>query len=99
MRNTDRTSAGSATGLRAVQISELVAIGASLGGFAALRTVLEGLPRDLGCSVVIVQHRANDPDSRLVELLRRYRASHDEALLRIIHLTINGIAAGLRNSG
>jgi phosphoenolpyruvate carboxylase len=35
-----------------------------------------------------------------VELLRRYRASgRDERLLRMIHLTINGLAAGLRNSG
>jgi len=35
-----------------------------------------------------------------VELLRRYRAGdHDERLLRVIHLTINGLAAGLRNSG
>jgi len=35
-----------------------------------------------------------------VELLRRYRAGdRDEQLLRVIHLTINGLAAGLRNSG
>jgi phosphoenolpyruvate carboxylase len=35
-----------------------------------------------------------------VELLRRYRSGeHDERLLRTIHLTINGLAAGLRNSG
>ena len=35
-----------------------------------------------------------------VELLRRYRAGErDEGLLRMIHLTINGLAAGLRNSG
>ncbi len=35
-----------------------------------------------------------------VELLRRYRAGQrDEAVKRGIHLTINGIAAGLRNSG
>jgi phosphoenolpyruvate carboxylase len=35
-----------------------------------------------------------------VELLRRYRAAdRDERLLRVIHLTINGLAAGLRNSG
>jgi phosphoenolpyruvate carboxylase len=35
-----------------------------------------------------------------VELLRRYRAGNrDERLKRGIHLTINGIAAGLRNSG
>ncbi len=42
-----------------------------------------------------------DPLNHLqVELLRRYRAGdHDERSRRGIHLTINGIAAGLRNSG
>ena len=35
-----------------------------------------------------------------VELLRRYRAGErEDRLLRMIHLTINGLAAGLRNSG
>jgi phosphoenolpyruvate carboxylase len=35
-----------------------------------------------------------------VELLRRYRAGdQDERTARAIHLTINGIAAALRNSG
>jgi len=42
-----------------------------------------------------------DPLNHLqVELLRRYRSGdRDERLLRVIHLTINGLAAGLRNSG
>jgi phosphoenolpyruvate carboxylase len=42
-----------------------------------------------------------DPLNHLqVELLRRHRADgNDERLLRAIHLTINGVAAGLRNSG
>jgi phosphoenolpyruvate carboxylase len=35
-----------------------------------------------------------------IELLRRYRAGDtDENVVTGIHLTINGIAAGLRNSG
>jgi phosphoenolpyruvate carboxylase len=35
-----------------------------------------------------------------VELLRRYRSGdHEDRTKRGIHLTINGIAAGLRNSG
>ena len=42
-----------------------------------------------------------DPLNHLqVELLRRHRAGEsDERVRRGIHLTINGIAAGLRNSG
>ena len=42
-----------------------------------------------------------DPLNHLqVELLRRYRAGQtDERTQRAIHLTINGLAAGLRNSG
>jgi phosphoenolpyruvate carboxylase len=35
-----------------------------------------------------------------IELLKRYRAGDaDENVVTGIHLTINGIAAGLRNSG
>jgi len=35
-----------------------------------------------------------------LDLLRRYRSGdNDEAVVQGIHLTINGIAAGLRNSG
>ncbi|HQN47715.1 MAG TPA: phosphoenolpyruvate carboxylase, partial [Rugosibacter sp.] len=42
-----------------------------------------------------------DPLNHLqVELLRRFRAgTQDEKVQRGIHLSINGIAAGLRNSG
>ncbi|MEY4730980.1 MAG: hypothetical protein RL020_2138 [Pseudomonadota bacterium] len=42
-----------------------------------------------------------DPLNHLqVELIRRYRSGDaDEAVKRAIHLTINGVAAGLRNSG
>jgi two-component system chemotaxis response regulator CheB len=54
-----------------MRLTGLVAIGASLGGFSAVRTVLEGLPKDLGCGIVVAQHRANDPYSRLVDLLAK----------------------------
>lgn len=42
-----------------------------------------------------------DPLNHLqVELLRRYRSGDDgEEVKRSIHLTINGVSAGLRNSG
>jgi phosphoenolpyruvate carboxylase len=42
-----------------------------------------------------------DPLNHLqIELLRRYRdGDTDERTRRAIHLTINGVAAGLRNSG
>ena len=42
-----------------------------------------------------------DPLNHLqVELLHRHRAGEtDERIRRGIHLTINGVAAGLRNSG
>jgi phosphoenolpyruvate carboxylase len=42
-----------------------------------------------------------DPLNHLqLELLRRYRGGDsDDAVIQGIHLTINGIAAGLRNSG
>jgi phosphoenolpyruvate carboxylase len=50
-----------------------------------------------------IRHRMPylDPLNHLqIELLRRYRSGDtDERTRRAIHLTINGIAAGLRNSG
>jgi two-component system, chemotaxis family, protein-glutamate methylesterase/glutaminase len=39
---------------------DLVVIGASWGGLAALSTVLGGLPAGLGAAVVVVQHRSPD---------------------------------------
>lgn len=54
--------------------TEIVAVGASLGGLNALQILLRGLPQDFAGSVVIVQHRRADPDSMLVELLARHCA-------------------------
>jgi two-component system, chemotaxis family, protein-glutamate methylesterase/glutaminase len=55
----------------------LVAIGASWGGLDALRTILAGLPADLGAAVVVAQHRA--PESHptaFAELLRAVTPLH-----------------------
>ena len=50
-----------------------------------------------------IRHRLPylDPLNHLqIELLRRYRSGEtDERTRRAVHLTINGVAAGLRNSG
>jgi two-component system chemotaxis response regulator CheB len=54
---------------------KLVAIGASWGGLYALMELLGALPNDFPSPVVIVQHRAPDPDdSRLAQVLSRYSA-------------------------
>jgi phosphoenolpyruvate carboxylase len=82
--------------------AELEATIAALMAITGQQTLLEGNPllkRSL-------RNRSPylDPLNHLqVELLRRYRSgppwSEDERVRRGIHLTINGIAAGLRNSG
>ncbi len=52
--------------------SQLVVIGASLGGLSAIPVILGGLPRDFPNPVVIVQHRAIlSDDSGLVEAMQR----------------------------
>jgi two-component system chemotaxis response regulator CheB len=49
--------------------ARIVAVGASLGGLDAIETVLEGLPADFAATVVLVQHRSVERESRLVDLL------------------------------
>lgn len=52
--------------------SQLVVVGASLGGLSAIPVILGGLPRDFRSPVVIVQHRAIlSDDSGLVEAMQR----------------------------
>ena len=53
---------------------QIVALGASLGGLNAVQTLLRGLPNQLGCSLVLAQHRRPDPDSMLVDLLAKHCA-------------------------
>ena len=49
----------------------IVVVGASLGGLAALKILLAGLPDKLRTPIVIVQHRGKDTDDALVNALRR----------------------------
>ncbi len=48
---------------------EIVIVGSSWGGLAALRTLVGGLPRDFGLPVVVVQHRHKDSADRLLTTL------------------------------
>jgi two-component system chemotaxis response regulator CheB len=50
-------------------VFDVVAIGASLGGLEAMRALLRGLSPGFASPIVLVQHRMNDPDGLLVELL------------------------------
>lgn len=50
---------------------DLVVVGASLGGLAALQTLLSGLPEGFTVPIAIAQHRRPDGDSRLAELLAK----------------------------
>lgn len=56
---------------RAAAPFDLVVVGASLGGLAALQALLAGLPAGFDLPIAIVQHRRPDEDSRLVDLLAR----------------------------
>jgi two-component system chemotaxis response regulator CheB len=51
---------------------QVIAIGTSLGGTAALQILLPMLPSDLGAAVVLVFHRAQGSDETLVKFLRKH---------------------------
>jgi two-component system chemotaxis response regulator CheB len=51
---------------------DLVVVGASLGGLAALQTLLAGLREGFSVPIAIAQHRRPDGESRLAELLARH---------------------------
>lgn len=52
---------------------EIVVVGTSFGGLAALQTLLPALAPDFPLPVVVVQHRGKDPDT-LCEFLQRHSA-------------------------
>lgn len=49
---------------------DLVVVGTSWGGLAALRTLVEGLPKSFQMAVTLVQHRHKDSDHLLRTLLQ-----------------------------
>lgn len=51
---------------------EIVVVGTSLGGLAALETLLAGLPGDFPLPLAVVQHRRASAESMLANLLRRH---------------------------
>lgn len=53
---------------------EIVVIGTSLGGLAAVETLLEGLLADFPLAVVIAQHRSPQSGSGLCAVLQRHSA-------------------------
>lgn len=52
----------------------MVAVGTSLGGFEALKTVLGGLPPAFPAAVTVVQHRSGEDSEGLIPLLAPYVA-------------------------
>ena len=50
---------------------DVVAVGASAGGFNALSRLLGPLPQEFGCGILVVQHLSPDYRSVLAELLER----------------------------
>jgi two-component system chemotaxis response regulator CheB len=49
---------------------EIVVVGTSWGGLAALRRLAGGMPRDFGLPIAVVQHRHKDSDRLLATLLQ-----------------------------
>lgn len=50
---------------------EIIVVGASWGGLAAVRAVLAALPPDFEIPIVVVQHRHKDSDARLGRFLAK----------------------------
>ena len=61
-RSTGRSDEGAAADLRGY---EIIVVGASWGGLAAIRSLLRGLPREFDIPIVVVQHRHKDSDGSL----------------------------------
>jgi len=51
---------------------QLIAVGTSLGGFEALKTILGGLPEDFPAAIAVVQHRSHEDSECLLNLMEPY---------------------------
>jgi two-component system chemotaxis response regulator CheB len=51
---------------------EIIVVGASWGGLAAVRTIISALPPDFDIPTVVVQHRHRDSDSMLGRYISRH---------------------------
>jgi two-component system chemotaxis response regulator CheB len=51
---------------------EIIVVGTSWGGLAAVRAILGALPTDFDIPIVVVQHRHRDSDSRLGRFIKRH---------------------------
>lgn len=76
---------------------DVVLIGASVGGFRALKVILGGLPADFPAAIAVVLHRSPHGESRLAELLgRRTRlrvkeaAEGDHLMPGVVHIAPPG---------
>jgi len=51
---------------------QIVAVGTSLGGFEALKTILGGLPGDFPAAVAVVQHRSVEDSEGMLQMMEPY---------------------------
>ncbi len=70
---------------------DIVAIGASAGGFAAVRSLLEALPADFSAAIAVVQHLDPRHRSVMAELLTR-RTALDVRQADVSSVCTSGVA-------
>jgi two-component system chemotaxis response regulator CheB len=51
---------------------QMIAVGTSLGGFEALKTILGGLPADFPAPIAVVQHRSGEDSEGMLRLMKPY---------------------------
>jgi two-component system chemotaxis response regulator CheB len=51
---------------------QMIAVGTSLGGFEALKTILGSLPEDFPAAVAVVQHRSGEDSEGMLRLMQPY---------------------------